>query len=79
MKIEVEEIMNSLGKKTNSERSHVLAAMRKAGAPHNREEFLSWFYLGDVPDVIPAEDESEFPEEFQLGTLDGPMPTDRLQ
>lgn len=66
-------------RRTNSERSHVLAAMKRAGAPHNREEFLNWFYLGDVPEVIPAEDECEFPEEFQSEMLDGPPLTDKVQ
>jgi hypothetical protein len=66
-------------KRTNSERCYVLAAMKRAGAPHNREEFLNWFYLGDVPEVIPPDDECEFPEEFQRETLDEPSLTDKVQ
>lgn len=65
--------------KTNSDRSCVLAAMKRAGAPLTREEFLTWFYLGEVPDVIHPEDECEFPEQFQLDTLNGPMATDKIQ
>jgi hypothetical protein len=53
--------------------------MRRAGAPLNRDEFLTWFYLGDVPETIHPEDECEFPEEFQLDTLNGPMATDKIQ
>jgi hypothetical protein len=65
--------------KTNSDRSCVLAAMKQAGAPLTRDEFLSWFYLGDVPNVIPPEDEAEFPEAFQRETLDMPMGTEKIQ
>jgi hypothetical protein len=54
--------------------------MKRAGAPLNRDEFLRWFYLGDVPDVIPSDDEAEFPERFQLVTLlDTPPASERLQ
>jgi hypothetical protein len=65
--------------KTNSDRSCVLAAMKAAGAPLTRDEFLIWNYLGDVPETIDPEDECEFPEQFQLETLHGPMMTDRIQ
>lgn len=65
---------------TDADRSCVLAAMKRAGAPLNRDEFLRWFYLGDVPDVIPSDDEAEFPERFQLVTLlDTPPASERLQ
>jgi hypothetical protein len=65
--------------RTNAHRSCVLAAMKRAGAPLTRDEFLSWFYLGEVPDAIPPEDEAEFPEAFQREALDIPMETERLQ
>jgi hypothetical protein len=64
---------------TNRERSCVLAAMKQAGAPLTRAEFLSWFYLGDVPDVIPPEDEAEFPEAFQQEMLDMPIGIEKIQ
>jgi len=53
--------------------------MKRAGASLTRDEFLLWFYLGEVPDVIPPEDEAEFPEAFQREALDIPMETERLQ
>ena len=65
--------------KTNAERSCVLAAMKRSGAPLTRDEFLSWFYMGDVPEMIHPEDEYEFPEQFQLDTLNGPIATDKIQ
>ncbi len=37
--------------------------------PETREEFLKLFYVGNVPDEIPAEEECEFPEKFKLATL----------
>jgi|GEM_PF-4976547 len=64
---------------SNAQRSCVLAAMKRAGASLTRDEFLLWFYLGEVPDVIPPEDEAEFPEAFQREALDIPMETERLQ
>ncbi len=65
--------------RTNADRSCVLAAMKQAGAPLTRDEFLNWFYMGDVPETIHPEDECEFPEAFQRETLDGPMLTDKIQ
>lgn len=60
--------------------SSVLAAMKHHNAPETRDEFLNFFYMGDVPEVIPAEDESEFPMQFQLATLlEMPMLSDRVQ
>ena len=44
--------------------------MKRAGAPLTRDEFLNWFYMGDVPEVIHPEDEAEFPEQFQRVSLD---------
>jgi hypothetical protein len=64
---------------TNADRSCVLAAMKRAGAPLTREEFLTWFYLGEVPDEIPFEDEVDFLEQFQLSTLlETPMLPDEI-
>jgi hypothetical protein len=49
--------------------SATLAVLRHYGSPETRDEFLSLFYMGNVPDVIPAEEECDFPEKFQLATL----------
>jgi hypothetical protein len=66
--------------RTNADRSATLAAMRAAGAPLTREEFLIWNYLGDVPETIDAEAEAEFPEQFQLATLlDTPPASESIQ
>jgi hypothetical protein len=60
--------------------SPVLAVLKNYGSPETRDEFLSLFYIGDVPDVIPPEDECEFPEKFQLATLiDTPSTSDKIQ
>jgi hypothetical protein len=65
---------------TNADRSCVLSAMKRAGAPLTRDEFLNWFYTGNPPDVIHPEDECEFPEQFQLATLlDTPPASERIQ
>ena len=58
---------------------HNVLAFSRVGAPLTRDEFLSWFYLGEVPDAIPPEDEAGFPEAFQREALDIPMETERLQ
>jgi len=47
----------------------ILALMRHYDGPETREEFLKLFYVGNVPEEIPAEEECEFPEKFQLATL----------
>lgn len=64
--------------KTNADRSCVLAAMKRAGAPLTRDEFLNWYYLGDVPESIHPEDECELPEQFQHAALDALL-TDKIQ
>jgi hypothetical protein len=64
--------------KTNADRSCVLAAMKRAGAPLTRDEFLYWVYLGDVPETIHPEEEAEFPEQFQRAALDALL-TDKIQ
>jgi len=43
--------------------------MKHYGSPETREEFLKLFYMGNVPEEIPAEEECEFPVQFQLATL----------
>ena len=45
------------------------ALMRHYDVPETREELLKLFYVGNVPEEIPAEEECEFPEKFQLATL----------
>ncbi len=66
----------SQGHKTCS----ILALMKHYDVPETREEFLSLFYMGDVPEDIPAEDECEFPIQFQLVTLlDTPSASDEVQ
>ncbi len=66
----------SQGHKTCS----ILALMRHYDVPETREEFLKLFYLGDIPEEIPAEEECEFPIQFQLATfLDTPPASDRIQ
>jgi len=37
-------------RQTNAKRSCTPAAMKEAGAPHTRDEFLAWFYMGEVPE-----------------------------
>lgn len=64
--------------RTNADRSATLAAMKAAGAPLTRDEFLIWNYLGDVPETIDPEDECEFPEQFQRAALDELL-TDKIQ
>jgi hypothetical protein len=64
--------------KTNADRSCVLAAMKRAGAELTRDEFLTWFYMGDVPEAIHPEDECEFPEQFQRAALDALL-TNKIQ
>ena len=60
--------------------SPVLAVLKYYGSPLTRDEYLAVFYMGDVPDVIPAEDECELPDQFQLATvLEMPMLTDKVQ
>jgi len=45
-----------------------------------RDEFLKPFYLGDGPEEIPAEEECEFPIQFQLATLlDTPAASGKIQ
>lgn len=64
----------------NTDRCPTLAVMKHYGSPENRDEFLSLFYLGEVPEEIPAEDECEFPEKFQLTTLlDTPSESEKIQ
>jgi hypothetical protein len=46
--------------------SPLLAFMRNHKIPLTREEYLNLHYLGNVPDKIPAEEEMEFPRQFQL-------------
>jgi hypothetical protein len=43
--------------------------MKHYDARMSGDEFLNVFYMGDIPNVIPAKDECEFPEKFQLATL----------
>lgn len=47
----------------------ILALMKHYDIPETSEEFLKLFYLADVPEEIPAEEECEFPIQFQLTTL----------
>lgn len=62
-----------------SDQSCILAAMKRARAPLTRDEFLTWFYIGEAPDVIPSEGEAEFTEQFQLvALLDSPVATDKV-
>jgi hypothetical protein len=66
--------------RTNADRSPTLAVMRHYGVPETREEFLRWYFEGDVPADIDPEIEAEFPEQFQLSTLlDGVMLTGKIQ
>jgi len=39
--------------------------MKKAGIPVTKENYLDLVYFGDVPEVIPAEDMADFPEQFR--------------
>lgn len=58
----------------------ILALMKHYDIPETREEFLKLFYLGDVPEEIPAEEECEFPIQFQLTTLlDTPPASEKIQ
>jgi len=58
----------------------VLAAMKRCGAPLTREDFLYWFFLGEVPETIDPEIEAEFPVQFQQTTLlDTPPASEREQ
>jgi hypothetical protein len=47
----------------------ILAVLQHYGSPETRDEFLGLFYMGDVPEEIPAEDECGFPVQFQMATL----------
>jgi len=60
--------------------SCILASMKHYEAEMTRDEFLNFFYMGDVPQEIPAEDEYEFPEQFQLATLlETPSASEKIQ
>jgi hypothetical protein len=60
--------------------SPILAVLQHYGSLETRDEFLSLFYMGDVPEDIPAEDECEFPEQFQLTTLlETPPASEKVQ
>jgi hypothetical protein len=65
---------------TQSNDSPVLAAMKRLGAPLTREEFLCWYFSGEVPETIDPEIEAEFPVQFQRATLmDTPPASERKQ
>jgi len=61
--------MKSKKRQTTSPRQHgsdgFVRLLEKAGIPVTRENYLDLVYFGDVPDVIPAEDMAEFPEQFR--------------
>jgi hypothetical protein len=58
----------------------ILALMKHYDVPETREEFLKLFYVGNVPEEIPAEEECGFPAKFQLVTLlDTPPASEAIQ
>ena len=60
--------------------SPVLAAMKEVDAPLTRDEYLSWNYLGKVPDDIPENVDETFPVQFRRATLlDTPPVSERIQ
>lgn len=62
-----------------NQNSPTLALLRESGEPVTREEFLSLYFLGDVPDTIDPETEAEFPEQFRLSTLEESEPEEGIQ
>jgi len=57
-----------------------VAAMKRAGVPLNRENYLYWAFGGDPPEgEIDPEIEETFPPMFRRAALDGPRLTDKIQ
>ena len=44
----------------------VQEAMKKCGVLPTRENYLTWAYFGNPPEVLSAEEEYMLPEEFQI-------------
>jgi hypothetical protein len=61
--------------------SSVLAAMKRAGVPLTRDEYIAWNWFDQPQPYTPTpEEESEMPTQFQLSTLlDDLMLTDKIQ
>jgi hypothetical protein len=50
--------------------SPTLAAMKRAGVPLTRDEYIAWNWFDQPQPYVPtAEEEQEMPIEFQLSTL----------
>jgi hypothetical protein len=62
-----------------NQNSPTLALLNEAGGPLTREDFLNFYFLGDVPDTIDPEIEAEFPEQFRLSTLEESEAEDGIQ
>jgi hypothetical protein len=57
-----------------------VAAMKRAGVPLNRENYLYWAFMGEPPEgEIDAELEETFPAQFRRAALDEPGLTDKIQ
>jgi len=53
----------------NKQRSPLTDAMEYYDAEMTREEYVATNYMGEVPDVIPADVEATFPKQFRRATL----------
>ena len=62
-----------------NQNSPTLAWLSESDEPVTREDFLNFYFLGDVPDTIDPEVESELPEQFCLSTLEDSDPEDGIQ
>src|SRR5215471_10816462 len=56
--------------KTGEMMDCVLDWMKRMGVPLTRENYLDVAYLGNPPEELSAEEESELPEEFQVWDTD---------
>ena len=60
-------------------RNSTLAAMRRAGVPLNRENYIYWAFGGEPPEgEIDPEIEESFPPQFRRSALDERL-TDKIQ
>jgi hypothetical protein len=68
--------MNSLKKEM---KNATLAAMKEAGVPLNRENYIHWAFAGEPPEgEIDPEIEETFPPQFRRSALDERL-TERIQ
>lgn len=61
------------------EMSSVLAAMKRAGVPLTRDEYIAWNWFDQPQPYEPTpEEEQDMPEQFQRSALDN-LVTEKIQ